>query len=343
MQQSLAQPQVKRSSRRRDRFSAAGLDESSPFGLQGLMRDSLRILNQDAIGQLAFALAVRGTRKQIRDTAFVESVLANRPDWMTEFRIVHLVEKSLWINGQSDLVMTMTPNPSQIPDNPPPQVTDLLTRAYGLHPQGTVWYGVPCFSDEKNAEGLPIPLTAADVRREHLSRLQTAQVHALRWRWFYRARLHGPAMVKRMVMRTRYVAQQIGSNIAGTIRQARKDVKRREQAQHCAYVEYIRTGRCSTEIPEHTTALGQYASVGLSSAGLAYRLLRFPAAAGAMGFIPFGIASTATTLFPVVVPIIPLDPFLFIELPGEPGKLRFLGHWYWQRTDDQQEKLHLHI
>lgn len=343
MPQALATAPLKKRPLRRPLFSEAGLDESSPFGLQGLMRESVQVLNQDAIGPLAFALAVRGTRKQIQDNAFVESVLANRPDWLTEFRVVHMVERSLWINGRSDLVMTLTPNPSQIPDNPPPQVTHLLTKAYGLHPAATVWYGVPCFSDQMNAQGLPIPLTADEIRQEHQSRLQTAQAHALRWRWYYRAMLHGPALIKRASMRTRFVLGQIGSNVVGTIRQARKDVKHREQARHCAYVEYVRTGRCFTEIPDHTTSLGEYASLGFRSARLAYRVLRLPAVAGGMGFIPYGVAVSVSSLFPIVVPIIPLDPFLFIELPEEPGKLRFLGHWYWQRTEDQQEKLHLHV
>jgi len=342
MQQVLANSRGRKRTLPRPFFHEAGLDESSPFGLQGLMRDALRILNPEAIGQLAFALAVRGTRKQIRDEDFVEKVLANRADWLSEFRVVHLVEKSLWINGQSDLVMSLTPNPSQIPDQPPSQVTDILTRAYVLHPAATIWYGVPCFSNQMNAQGLPIPLTADEIRMEHQNRIRTAQEHALRWRWFYRALLHGPAKVQQVASRTRFALGQIGANLVGTVKQARQDAKRRQQARHCAYVEYARTGRCFTEIPDHSTALGEYASLGIRSVRFAYRVLRIPAMAGGAGFVPYGIW-TSIPMLPVFLPIIPLDPFLFIELPEEPGKLRFLGHWYWQRTDHQHQKLHLHV
>ena len=342
MQKVLADFQVRRRSFPRPFFHEAGLEESSPFGLQGLMRDTLRIINPDAIGQLAFALAVRGTRREIQDADFVEKVLGNRSDWLSQFRVVHLVEKSLWINGQSDLVMSLTPNPSQVPDNPPTQVTDILTRAYALHPAATVWYGVPCFSDQLNAQGLPIPLTAEEMRAEHQSRVRTAQEHALRWRWYYRAKLHGPALVKRVAGRTGFALGQIASNIRSTFQQTRRDVKRRQQARHCAYVEYARTGRCFTEVPDHTTSLGEYASFGIRSVRFAYRVMRIPAMAGGAGFIPYGIA-TSIPVLPIVLPIIPLDPFLFIELPEEPGRLRFLGHWYWQRTGQQCEKLHLHV
>jgi hypothetical protein len=41
--------------------------------------------------------------------------------------------------------------------------------------------------------------------------------------------------------------------------------------------------------------------------------------------------------------IVACDPFLFIELPDEPGKFRFLGHWYWQGPPKGKQKLHLHV
>ena len=48
-----------------------GLDEVSPFGLQGLKRETLQVLRSDCIDRLAVALALRGTRQQIRDESFV--------------------------------------------------------------------------------------------------------------------------------------------------------------------------------------------------------------------------------------------------------------------------------
>jgi hypothetical protein len=51
-------------------------------------------------------------------------------------------------------------------------------------------------------------------------------------------------------------------------------------------------------------------------------------------------ATTATIIVPLT--IVSADPFLFIELPDEPGKLRHLGHWYWQGPVQGNRKLHLH-
>lgn len=51
------------------------------------------------------------------------------------------------------------------------------------------------------------------------------------------------------------------------------------------------------------------------------------------------------SLFPVpssVMTILECDPFLFVELPHEPDRLRFLGHWYWQEQPRGKTKLHLH-
>ena len=41
--------------------------------------------------------------------------------------------------------------------------------------------------------------------------------------------------------------------------------------------------------------------------------------------------------------VVSCDPFLFVELREEPGKLRHIGHWYWQKRDGGRDKLHLHV
>ncbi|MEZ6124202.1 MAG: hypothetical protein R3C49_13650 [Planctomycetaceae bacterium] len=68
---------------------------------------------------------------------------------MDEYRIIHLIERSLWFDGRRDFVMQMTRNPSQIADNPPAEIRRALARAYTLHPDATVWYGVPLFGEER--------------------------------------------------------------------------------------------------------------------------------------------------------------------------------------------------
>lgn len=95
-----------------------GLEDNSPFGLQGLARESIQLLKADAIKPLAAALALSGNREQIRDQGLMEKILARNAGWVEEFCIVRLIESSLWFSGQSDFVMRMSRNPSQTPDNP---------------------------------------------------------------------------------------------------------------------------------------------------------------------------------------------------------------------------------
>lgn len=85
-----------------------GLEDNSPFGLQGLARESIELLKADAIKPLAAALALSGNRDQIRDPALTENILARNSGWVDEYSIVRLIERSLWFNGQSDFVMQMT-------------------------------------------------------------------------------------------------------------------------------------------------------------------------------------------------------------------------------------------
>ena len=105
-----------------------GLEDNSPFGLQGLARESIELLKADAIKPLAAALALNGNRDQIRDHALTEKILARNSGWVDEYCIVRLIESSLWFDGQSDFVMQMTRNPSQIPDNPPVEVQAALLK-----------------------------------------------------------------------------------------------------------------------------------------------------------------------------------------------------------------------
>ena len=324
---------------------SAEFEDASPFGLQGLARQSLRILKPDYITKLAITLALRGTRSQIRDLEFVKRELSYHTDWVDEYQIVHLIEKSLWIRGQSDLVMTMTRNPSQIPDNPPPAIRQALARAYVLHPEATIWYGVPLFTDAVNADGLPIPVTAAQVQAEALRRIRAAQQHALRWGWMYRAALGLSRVPARCWRRATQVAgffHHAAGRIAEYWRRARADVRRRERAAIKADLERFKMGYSQTVVPEHSTWLGR----GFDAAGLALELFAYQAAFVAhvapfvgAGAIPLGIAQFAPLLF-IPVTVVSCDPFLFVELPNEPGKLRHLGHWYWQ---NQKGRLKLHV
>ena len=326
----------------------AALEDASPFGVQALMRDELPILKEDCVNRLAFVLATRGTRAQIRDPEFVRRTLARYPDWIEEYRVVHLIEKSLWIHGQSDLVMTLAKNPSQIPDDPPAEIHGTLARANVIHPDGTIWYGVPLFGDEATTDGLPIPLTAAQVRAEHAKRIAAAQRHALRWGWAYRIGLAAarlPSQAGQLIKGAGLAVRAIGFGIAEYGRRVQHDNRRRARAVAEAEREYCRYGRTWTQIPEHTTELGRIQESTLAAAGFVQEKVEQFAVPAMIAQAALTGVSIASLIPPLLVPltVIPCDPFLFIELPGEPGKLRFLGHWYWQGNIHGQKKLHLHV
>ena len=68
-----------------------------------------------------------------------------------------------------------------------------------------------------------------------------------------------------------------------------------------------------------------------------------PILTGAAPVLLHGLTlSTLAPLFITPMTIIACDPFLFVELLDEPGKLRHLGHWYWQDVCGRK-KLHLHV
>lgn len=334
----------------------AVMEDDSPFGVQGLARDTLHILRPECIGPFAATLAICGTPQQIRDDAFVAQVLAERRDWQEEYRVVHLIEKSLWIDGHSDLVMTLTRDPSQIPDNPPPEILDVLSQAIEVHPESTVWYAVPLFSDENNADGLPLPMTAAQVREEAQRRVAAAQKSALRWRQLYRAANEVrklPYAAWRFARACRKSAVESVQGCREYFRRAKRDVRNRNRAQIRASSEFCRHGRSFTKIPEHTTMLGfateqTSASINATQDFLSDQIYKLegmaPIMAGTAPVLLDGIKIISIApLLIAPLTIIPCDPFLFIELPGETGKLRFLGHWYWQEQRRGKQKLHLHV
>jgi hypothetical protein len=322
--------------------------DSSPFGLQGLARESLQILKPDCVTRLAVTLALRATRKQIRDPEYVNRVLSWHPDWIDEYQVVHLIEKSLWIQGHSDLVMTMTRNPSQIPDNPPPKIMDALSRAYLLHPEAAIWYGVPLFSDQRNDDDLPIPVTAAEVRSEAARRIQAAQQHALRWRWAYRAALKTaqiPAFCWHCGISVRNRIRNTIQGVSEYFHKCRQDARKRARAIALAENQRCRFGESDIEIPAHRTGLGR----SLETAFVIMELMAYQAslAGSASPFIaaitgPLVIAKFSPMIF-FPLTVVACDPFLFVELPEEPGKLRHLGHWYWQPQSEGGHKLHLHV
>lgn len=329
--------------------------DDSPFGIQGLARETLKILKPECINAFAATLALRGTPEQIRDPQFVAQLLSRNEGWQNEFRVVHLIEKSLWIDGHSDLVMTMTKNPSRILDDPPREILDAMSVAIAVHPQSTIWYGVPLFGEETNDDGLPIPLTASEVRAEAARRIAQAQQHALRWRWAYRAALrYGtiPWHISSIIQSCKARVRRTSQAVVKYWQRAKRDARNRERARILAESEYCRRGCSFTRIPAHTTLLGRMAEQTTDSIRNAGEAVsnRMP---GLEGMVPV-LTGTATvleglgfiaTISPILMsplPIMACDPFLFVELPHEPDRLRFLGHWYWQEQPRGKTKLHLH-
>lgn len=332
-------------------------EDASPFGVQGLQRDSLSILKPEAVKPFAVAMSLAGAQKNMQDPALANQTLSRNPDWVQEYRVVHLIEKSLWFDGRCDFVMQMMRNPSQIPDNPPPEIREALAIAYTLHPDATVWYGVPVFGDERNAQGLPIPLTADQVRHEASRRMQSAIRHARRMGWFYRSVARArrvPQSIRQSIRRCVHSVTGAWQRLVAEYQQACRDSKRRRRAAALAQFEYVRTGRKTTVIPEHTTRLGKLASIAATSLGQIGANLdsanlrteefienhRFAAAGAAV--LPF-MALQVVPLFLAPAAVVACDPFLFIELPDEPGKLRMIGHWYWQPNAAGNDKLHVHV
>lgn len=330
-------------------FSSGGPDcefeDSSPFGLQGLMRDTIQILKPDSVTRLAITLALRGTRKQIRDINFAKRVMSYDPTWFDEYQVVHLIERSLWIQGRNDLVMTLTKNPSQIPDNPPRKILNALARANSLHPDSNIWYGVPIFGDQVTEQGLPIPVTAEEVRAEAGRRIHAAQQHALVWGWAYRALMGAIRLPSRCVQAGRVAGAMIhhmAASVAEYNRRVREDARRRARAQIQAKLEYYRMGCSQTQIPEHTTMLGRGLDRGAMFLEYQAALAAYLAPLVGAGAAPLIVSSFAPLIF-VPLTLTACDPFLFVELPEEPGKLRHLGHWYWQTKSEGETELHLHV
>ncbi len=323
------------------------LEDSSPFGLQGLKRKALRLIKPDCISKLAVALAMNGTRDEIRGEGLALGLLARHPEWRDEYEVVHLIEKSLWINGRSDLVMTLTPNPSQIPDSPPQQIVDALTRAYALHPEATVWYGVPLFGDQTTPDGLPIPLTAQEVRDEQDRRIQAARDQALKYRWAYRAAARAvriPSTIGRFVRQAWMRGEACCQAVSDYQARARRDTRERARVRMINELEYTQCGRYCTPMPEHTTFVGRIREQANDVADIAAGRIGTPAGMTTLA-VP-GVALTIQALIPlfyVPLTVATCDPFLFMELPDETGKLRHLGHWYWQTDAQGKKRLHVHV
>lgn len=323
-------------------------DDLSPFGLQGLAKKKIRIIKSDCIARFAISLTLSGTRKQVQDPKFLADRLKSHPEWCDEYQIVHLIEKSLWIQGRSDLVMTLTRNPKRIPDNPPPKIKQALFDARMYHRDATIWYGVPLFGDEKNADGLPIPVTADEVRLEARRRLQAAQELALRWLWCLRIAMVFTSILVLLWRCGAAVQRRVHSfchGLAQYWKRSREDARRRDRARFTAEWEYSRYGYATTRIPDHKTSLGK----GMEAARVIFELTVFDTSVvgTASSFVgaaavPLIVAKFVPLLF-VPIAVVSCDPFLFVELPEEPGKLRHIGHWYWQKRDGARDKLHLHV
>jgi hypothetical protein len=327
------------------------LEDASPYGLQGLSRGKLSVLKPDCVTSLAITLALQGSRKQIRDPGFVAEVLKQNPGWQQEFQIVHLIEKSLWIQGRSDLVMSMLKNPSFIPDNPPDTVTQTLINAYFKHSHATVWYGVPLFGEEKTPSGLPIPLSAQEVKSEAERRIKIAQQHALRWGWLYQSLAAGaaiPALILQGFVNTGTSISNKYTGLKQWIVRLRKNARRKQrrkllnQFQYCRYgtENFINPYQDMSDTDKFVLDAIEATSIAaMNAAGLTGQLTLYTAPLGATGW---GVYFTYISLY-IPLTMIPIDPFLFIELKDEPGKLRHLAHWYWQEHANGKRTLHLHL
>ena len=226
-----------------------------------------------------------------------------------------------------------------------------------MHPESTVWYGVPLFSEETNEQGLPIPLTAAEVAKEAEIRIETAQRNALRWRLAYRAAFRLGSVPPAIWQFTRWCGRkplELTQAVGSYWKRAKRDVRNRNRAKIVAHSEFCRKGQSFTRIPAHTTVLGRMAEQTVDSIAHAQGAIadRMPGLAGSgpilVGAAPvlfeaLTFATVGPLLFAAPLTIVACDPFLFIELPDEPDKLRFLGHWYWQGATRGKQKLHLHV
>jgi hypothetical protein len=107
-------------------------------------------------------------------------------------------------------------------------------------------------------------------------------------------------------------------------------------------MEYMRYGRIKTQMPEASTLVGRAAARALSAAEIATG--RMAAHGTLMGVTSATLAmSQIIPMIFVPMTVVSCDPFLFVELPEEPGKLRHIGHWYWQGPARGDQKLHLHV
>ncbi len=317
------------------------LEDSSSFGLQGIRRDALTLLRSECIMPLAVALALHDKTAFSRMDV-VEELLRRNHHWVDRFEVVHLIEKSLWIQGHCDLVMTLTRNPSQIPESPPHEVQAMLTRACVAHPQANIWYGVPLFGNETTPDGLPIPLSADEVRAENVRRIAAARDHARRYGRLYRAlvrMLQLPQALRRTFATASHLALRPLVRLQQTIRLAKRDARRRRRARAIAELDYIATGRSRTVIPEHSTLLGRTAFQGLE---VVARQLDSRGTIDNLAFAGLSAFPLMPLLF-VPMTIISADPFLFLELPDERGRLRHIAHWYWQGTERGRQRLHVHV
>jgi hypothetical protein len=184
-----------------------------------------------------------------------------------------------------------------------------------------------------------------------------AQKHAEGLGWFYRMLLRINRMPQTCRQAVHVEVLKIKSLWQRTVteyRMARKDAQGRARAQARADFEYYRTGKSTTVVPEHSTRMGQYASraaqsllkmehrLGRSADFTEEFMERHSYAAVGLAILPM-MALQVVPLFLAPAAVIACDPFLFIELPDEPGKLRMLGHWYWQQQADGSKKLHVHV
>lgn len=69
-----------------------GFEDASPFGLQGFRRETLTIFMKEAVCRRTLTWRRSSTGQ---DPLFVERALARNQDWVQDYPVVPLIEKSL--------------------------------------------------------------------------------------------------------------------------------------------------------------------------------------------------------------------------------------------------------
>ena len=224
--------------------------------------------------------------------------------------------------GQQRLVLRMVADPQVIPDSPPLVIEQALLRATALHPTASVWYAEPVFGVGVGTNGLPIPMTEQAFNAEADSRLEKALKIAKDYGWMFRNNIRLRAAAHFLLTLPKRI--YLGFSLAFE-RQLAERLAEQQTAQEV--ITYYRTGQHSC----------RGAADRLETLSRLERLY-----VGLVGEVPAVDMMIFSTAAAVALSMTTIDPLLFVELPGEKGQLRFVGHWFWEHVDGKRV-LHLHM